>query len=337
MNILRNFSLKKYNTFGIDARASSFVSVKSTDELKQLIGGSIFQSNKVFVLGSGSNTLFKGDFNGLVISMDIKGMKMIEIIDSHVILEVGAGEIWHDFVETCVKNKYYGIENLALIPGKVGAAPVQNIGAYGVEQDEFVFSVKGIETSTNQEMELSKEECKFGYRDSIFKNTLSGDFIITSVKYELNKKEVLNLSYKELEQEITKFVVVEPSAEALFNAVCRLRKRKLYDPLNLGNAGSFFMNPAVSKERFELLKKDHGGIPGYESGDGMKIPAAWLIEKAGWKGKRIGDAGVSDKHALVLVNYGNATGRQIYDLSEKIIRSVDDIFGIKLEREVEMV
>ncbi len=337
MNILRNFSLKKYNTFGIDAKAARFVSVASIDDLRQLIGSSIYKSGKSLVLGCGSNILFRGDFNGLIISMDIKGMKMVEITDRHVILEVGAGEIWHDFVEACVKNKYYGLENLALIPGKVGAAPVQNIGAYGAEQDEFVYSVIGIDTASNEERELSKEECKFGYRESIFKNTLSGDFIITSVKYKLNKQETLNLSYKELEQEISKFVVVEPSAEALFNAVCRLRKRILCDPLNLGNAGSFFKNPEINEDTFESLKESFSDIPGYESGDRIKIPAAWLIEQTGWKGKRYGNAGVSARHALVLVNFGNATGQEIYDLSEQIIASVDDLFGIQLDREVNVV
>ncbi len=337
MKILKNYSLKKLNTFGVDARAERFVSIKNPEQIIRLLDSGELEHNRKLILGGGSNILLAGDFPGLVISVDIKGIRMVKIDGGEVLLEVGAGEIWHDFVTICVKNKYYGVENLALIPGKVGAAPVQNIGAYGVEQDSMFVSLKGINIESGEELEFSKDDCRFGYRDSIFKNELKDKIIITRVYYKLSKEEKINLSYKALQDEVNKFVVAEPDLEYVYNAVIRIRNRKLPDPNKIGNAGSFFKNPVISKVKYNELKEKFPGIPGYEALQGVKTSAGWLIEQCSWKGKRKGDAGVYDKHALILVNYGNATGEEIYNFSEEIRQSVLDKFGFNLEREVNVI
>jgi UDP-N-acetylmuramate dehydrogenase len=335
MNILENISLKQYNTFGIDVKAKEFAAIRSEEELFSLAESGSLTVQNPFFLGGGSNVLFVEDFNGIIVHSAIRGMKIIDSDDDTVILEVGAGEKWHDFVTIALKNSYFGLENLALIPGTVGAAPVQNIGAYGVEQKDFFLSLRGLNLETLEFEELGFDDCKFDYRDSVFKHGLKNKFVITSVKYKLKKNEKPNLSYSELRRETEKFSIDKPDAQFVYDTVCRLRMSKLPVPEYLGNAGSFFKNPAVELKKFEELKNAYPGINGYKQKDGkIKLSAAWLIEQCGWKGKRIGDAGVFDKHALIIVNYGNASGSDIYELSEQIIKSVFDKFGIYPEREV---
>lgn len=337
MKIIQNKSLKSLNTFGVEADAKYYINITSQDQLKKLVNEPVFLENKYFILGGGSNVLFAADFDGLIIHIDIKGMRMQKITEDYVIMETGAGENWHNFVETTVKNRYYGLENLVLIPGNVGSAPVQNIGAYGAEQDQFFHSLSGVDLRDNTIKELKPEDCRFGYRDSIFKNELKDKFIITNVRYKLSKHENLNLSYAELEREIKKFVVVEPSAEYVMFTVSRLRRQKLPDPEEKGNAGSFFKNPIIEQDQFSKLQQSCPDIPNWKLDTGIKISAAWLIEQCGWKGKSKSDAGVSEKHALILVNHGNATGGEIIKLADEIRNSVDEKFGIRLENEVNII
>jgi UDP-N-acetylmuramate dehydrogenase len=263
---------------------------------------------------------------------------MVEIDEDFVVMEASAGENWHNFVDICLKNRYYGLENLALIPGKVGAAPVQNIGAYGVEQKDYFHSLTGIDMRTGEIRHYAADECGFGYRSSIFKKHLRDRFIITEVRYRLPKQSSLNLSYHELDREVRKFVVVEPDARYVFETVCRLRRRKLPDINAFPNAGSFFKNPVIDIQKYNEIKKDHPRIIAFEDEPGkMKISAGWLIDDCGWKGKSIGDAAVFEKHALVLINKGNATGKEILQLANEIIESVDRKFDIRLQPEVRIV
>ncbi|MFC2131526.1 UDP-N-acetylmuramate dehydrogenase [Bacteroidota bacterium] len=337
MEIKENISLKSFNTFGIEAKADYFVSVKNVNDIFKLMDTDVFQKNRLFILGGGSNVLFADDFHGLVINIDIKGIHIKESTDDYLMLNVGAGEDWSKFVETCVKSEYYGIENLAMIPGKVGAAPVQNIGAYGVEQEDLFVTLSGVDLQRKEIVHLNYEDCKFAYRSSIFKDNLKDRFIITSVQYRLSRKKQFNFSYSELELEINKFPVKDVDLKYVFDTVCRLRKSKLPDVGQIGSAGSFFKNPVVSSEKYFELKKNNPDLPGYPFGNEFKLSAGWLIEQCGWKGKRAGDAGVYDKHALILVNYGNATGLEILELAEKIKGSVNEKFGVGLEPEVQII
>ena len=338
MEILENISLKKLNTFGVEVKARRFVAVRNEHDIKELFDSDILGENNSLILGNGSNVLFVNDFDGLVIHSQMRGITICESNDDYVILNVAAGELWHNFVTISLTNKYFGLENLALIPGTVGAAAVQNIGAYGSEQKDFFFSVRGYNLIQNEFQELDAEQCRFGYRDSVFKNELKNKFFITSVKYKLSKREKVNLSYSELLHEAERFGIKQPDARYVYDTVCRLRKSKLPDPKILGNAGSFFKNPVVSESTFNDLKEKYPEIKGYRNiDDKIKVSAAWFIEKAEWKGKRIGDAGVFNKHALILVNYGNASGKDIYELSEKIRLSVLEMFGVNLEPEVQII
>jgi len=338
MEIFKNYSLKNYNSFGIDVKANYFVNIKTMSDLTKLTQSKLLEGKKYFILGAGSDVLFANDFNGVILNIELKGMHIRDYNDDELILEVYAGEQWHNFVETCVKNGYHGVENLAMIPGKVGAAPVQNIGAYGAEQCDVFWKLKAYNIESNAEIILNKQECKFGYRDSIFKNKLKDKVIITSVEYKLSRKEKFNFSYKELDKIIHRFPWVKPDLQYVFNTICRIRNSKLPNPEILKNAGSFFKNPTVSNYKFQELKKEFPDISGYELKNGnIKLSAAYLIEKAGWKGKRIGDTGVYDKHALILVNYGNASGKDILSLSDKIQDSIQNKFGVKLEKEVIVV
>jgi len=338
LNILKNISLKQYNTFGIDVRADKYLLLRNEDELLSMAQSGVFAHEHLLFLGGGSNILFLDDYKGLLIHSALRGMKIIKYNDEYVIIEVGAGENWHNFVTICLNNKYYGLENLALIPGTVGAAPVQNIGAYGIEQKDYFHSLRGFNLNTAQFEEMNIDDCKFAYRNSIFKSELKNKFVVTSVQYKLSKIDKPNLSYTALKQEADKFAIEKPDAQFVYDTVSRLRMSKLPSPDLLGNAGSFFKNPQIDKTTFDKLKKNVPGLTGYEQEDGsFKISAAWLIERCGWKGKRIGDAAVYDKHALIIVNYGNATGMDIYELSENIKRSVYNEFGINLEREVLIV
>ncbi len=338
MKIIENVSIKNFNTFRVECKAKALAFIKSGEELKYIFDRIDRNYARFCVLGGGSNVLFNSEYDGLILKNEISGIRIVESNDEFVILEVGAGEDWSRFVDICLKNKYYGLENLAGIPGNVGSAPVQNIGAYGVEQKDFFHTLQIFDIKTGAFLELNANDCKFGYRNSVFKNELKDMAIITKVRYKLNKKPLINLSYKELRQEIDKFVVVEPTPDYIYNTVKRMRNRKLPDPSVLPNAGSFFKNPIIKTIKFQELHSRYPEIPFFAIGDNLiKIPAGWLIEQCGWKGKRIGDAGVYDKHSLILVNYGNASGQDILRLSMQIKYSVEDKFSIKLENEVNII
>lgn len=335
LTILENIELKPYNTFGINALARQFVEVRSREEAVELAKSGLLKGKLYLVLGGGSNMLFTGDFNGVVVNVINKGMKVIEEHEEDVLVESSAGEVWHDLVTRTIKNGWGGLENLSLIPGCVGAGPVQNIGAYGVELQDCFHSLKAIDLETGYERSFNREECHFGYRDSIFKRELKGRMLIHSVTLRLSKNPVLKLDYGAIRQELEAMGVTTPTITDVSDAVCRIRRSKLPDPEVTGNAGSFFKNPVVSGVQAEHLKNQHAGIPVYPQADGtMKLAAGWLIEQCGFKGHREGDAGVHPRQALVLVNYGNASGLDIISLAGKIQNAVFEKFGVKLEMEV---
>lgn len=335
--IEKNKNLKNYNTFGVASRAKYFAEINSKDDVFEILRDDEMQNTRKLILGGGSNVLFAGDYDGLVLHNAIKGIEKTGENEDEVFIKAGAGEDWHEFVLYCTENGFHGLENLALIPGNVGAAPVQNIGAYGVEQNMFFVSLEGTDLRTNKEKTFTNAECRFGYRDSIFKNELKGKFIITSVTYRLNKKFIPNIFYRDLEK---RFEDKTPTAKELLNAVIEIRKSKLPDPAVLGNSGSFFKNPVVTQKEHEEFVMINPKMEGHEiKGHYFKLSAAKLIDAAGWKGKKYKDtdAGVYSKHALILVNHGNATGEDIYSLSEEIIKDVKEKFGITLEREVNII
>ena len=334
MDIKENISLKKYNTFGISAFAKRFISIDSVYQLQQLL-----KINKeVFLISGGSNMLLTKNIEKLVIHINTKGISIDKEDDQFVYLTVNSGENWHDFVVWCVSQNYGGIENLSLIPGNVGTSPIQNIGAYGVEVKDTITRVEGIEIATGKLVTFSNEDCKFGYRNSIFKNTHKGKVILTSVGFKLTKKNhKLNTSYGAIETELISKKITTPSLKNISDAVISIRNTKLPDPKEIGNAGSFFKNPTIPTTQFDTLKASFPSIPGYPSTEGVKVAAGWLIEQAGWKGKRIGDVGVHAKQALVLVNYGGGSGEEIKSLSQQIQASVFDKFGIQLHPEVNFI
>jgi UDP-N-acetylmuramate dehydrogenase len=346
MPILENYSIKKLNTFGIDVYAKYFLEADSVSSIQNLLNDKTFSrfkaEGKFFVLGGGSNILFTKNIDGIVVKNNIKGIELLNEDSEHYYVKVGAGENWHRFVMYCIEKNYAGVENLSLIPGSVGAAPIQNIGAYGVEQKEVFYELDAIDMQENKIVTFNKAECKFGYRDSIFKHEAKGKYIIVSVTFKLLKKPKFNISYGTIAQELEKMGVKELSVAAVSQAVCNIRRSKLPDPGKIGNAGSFFKNPTVTKEKYEELSRNYSSIVAFPSPSpdgrwqegGFKLAAAWLIEQCGWKGKKIGNTGVHKNHALVLVNYGNATGQEIYQLSEEILQSVKKKFGVELEREV---
>ena len=332
-----NYPLKDYNSFGIQAKAKQFVEFSTADDLIVYLNSTNYRKNeKILFLGGGSNILFLEDFDGLVFHPKISEIDIAGDDDSFIEVEAGAGVIWDYFVEYCVENGWGGIENLSLIPGNVGAAPVQNIGAYGQEVASSVVSVLGFDFKADSLRRIPAEECKFGYRDSLFKNELKNRFLIISVLFKLEKFPEFDLSYGNLKEKVAELGL--PSLATIRQAVINVRSSKLPDPVKLGNAGSFFKNPVVNTEFYYSLKKEFAEMPGYPDLKGFtKLAAGWLIQKCGWKGYREGDAGVHEKQALVLVNYGNATGRQIFDLSEKIRQSVFNKFRILLEREINCI
>jgi UDP-N-acetylmuramate dehydrogenase len=336
MQIQSNFSLKRYNTFGIDARARYFSTFSDIEELKELtIHYSPFTT---FILGGGSNILFTKDFDGHVLKNNIRGIAKINEDEEYVYVKAGAGENWHQFVLFCIQNNWQGIENLSLIPGNVGASPMQNIGAYGVEIKEVFVELTAFSLREKSIKKFDLASCEFGYRESVFKRKYKDQFVILDVTYRLNKIPKYNTTYGALEKELERMKVNRLSIATISQAIINIRTSKLPDPAVIGNAGSFFKNPSVSKERFKDLKARFQNIVGYENSDGtVKLAAGWLIEQCGWKGFRRGDAGCYEKQALVLVNYGRATGSEIYDLSEEILRSVSKKFGVELEREVNTV
>lgn len=330
-----NVDLKSFNTFGITCFAERFGRFSTTDELKTLLSSR--NGDELLVLGGGSNILLTTDFKGLVLKNEISGINVIEESDSHVIIESGAGEIWHQFVLHCIDHDFGGIENLSLIPGSVGASPMQNIGAYGVEIKDVFDSLKAYHIETGEIHEFTHQECQFGYRESIFKRALKGQYIICSVRLKLTKRHKINSTYGAIEAELEKMNIVSPTIRDISNAVIAIRSSKLPDPKQIGNAGSFFKNPVVSEEVVNAIQQEHQSFPQYPAVGGIKLAAGWLIEQCGWKGKTFGTYGVNKNQALVLVNYGGSTGQEIYDLSEQIIQDVDSKFGVRLEREVNIL
>lgn len=338
MNIQKNYSLKKLNTFGIDIKAQLFSEVKSKEQLELILTDENFKQIPKFILGGGSNILFTQDFPGLVIKNSIPGIEIIWQDEDFVLIKAGAGEIWHDLVLFCIEKNLGGIENLSLIPGTVGAAPMQNIGAYGQEIKDVFENLEGIFVETDETKTFTTEQCRFGYRDSIFKNELKNKFVITSVVLRLNKNPVLKLDYGTVKDEIEKLNLNKITIKNVSDVICKIRQSKLPNPAQIGNAGSFFKNPEVDEKIFSDLKKEFPGIPGYKTDvNKIKVPAAWLIDKCGWKGKKIGNTGSHSRQALVLVNYGNATGSEILSLASDIKSSVKDRFGIILEEEINII
>jgi UDP-N-acetylmuramate dehydrogenase len=335
MKIQKNKSLKNNNTFGIDVSARRYVKIFDEEELNQLLSLSELMDESKLILGGGSNILFTRDYDGIVIKVAIPGIKIIFEDEKHSLVKAGAGVVWNDLVLFAIEKNLGGIENLISIPGNVGAAPVQNIGAYGEELQNTFHSLKGIFIDTGKEALFDKEECKFAYRDSIFKNELKEKFIITYVILELNKNPQPVFNYGNVKNELDKLKKENYSIKDISDIIAHIRNEKLPDPSTIGNAGSFFKNPEIDKEQFLELKKEHPDIPGFTTPhDKVKIPAGWLIEKCGWKGKRLNNVGVHEKQALVLVNYGNATGSDILSLACEIKISVIKTFGLELTEEV---
>ncbi|WP_204273681.1 UDP-N-acetylmuramate dehydrogenase [Draconibacterium mangrovi] len=332
-----NHSLKAHNTFGIEAKAKYYFEFTELEDLQVFLNSNkSWKEEKLIVLGEGSNILFMNDFDGLVIHPNVPGMNSVWEDRNHEWFEVGAGEIWDEFVEFVVNQGLGGAENLSLIPGKVGAAPVQNIGAYGQEVCRLIEKVKGFDLEKGCAVEYPATECGFAYRNSVFKSYLKNRFIITSVIMRMDKFPEFNLGYGQLEEKVKEKGDV--NLHNIREAVIEIRSSKLPDVKELGNAGSFFKNPVVDVVLAEQIKSKYPEVPFYPGGEGkIKLAAGWLIEQAGWKGKRIGDAGVHEQQALVLVNYGNATGKEIYALSEEICNSVDEKFGVMLVREVNCI
>ncbi len=337
IRFFENYSLKTHNTFNIAAKAKYFFEFTEIEDVKQFVSSSkMWKEEKLMIIGEGSNVLFLNDFDGLVIHPNIPGIYPIKEDRQYVWIEVGAGEIWDEFVKYCVDMQLGGLENLSLIPGTVGAAPVQNIGAYGQEAANVIDKVKGFDLETGEMMEFSNTECHFGYRDSIFKRQFKNRIIITSVTFKLDKFPEFRLDYSNLEAKVS--ARGEINLENIIRAVDEIRSAKLPDVKELGSAGSFFKNPVVDVKTAEQIETQFGEIPGYLAGEGkVKIAAGWLVENAGWKGYREGDAGVHEKQALVLVNYDKATGQEIFNLAEKIRKSVQQKFGIELECEVNCI
>ena len=334
LQIRENISLKNFNTFGVEAYARFFVEINHEEELTELFLDPKWLQIPRLVLGGGSNMLFTKDFDGLVIKMNIRGIEH-RISHEEVYVEAGAGESWKELVDYCVSHGFAGMENLSLIPGSVGASPVQNIGAYGVELQDVLESCQAFEIASQHKKTFVKEACGFGYRESIFKAELKNQFIITSVKFKLSLQPQINIKYGAIEAELQNRGIENPSILDVSKVVSDIRVSKLPDPSTIGNAGSFFQNPIVTKAEFDNLKDTFPTIVNYPAGnDKVKLAAGWLIEQCGWKGKTIGQTGTWKNQALVLVNHGNASGAEIYALSSQIIDSVYQKFGVKLQREV---
>ena len=338
MQIIENFQLENYNTFRLKALTKYFTEIRLFEDIQDLLKDKKFSNEKKLILGGGSNILFMGNFNGITIRNSIKGIKLVKEDSDFYYVNAGAGENWHEFVLFCIGKNYAGVENLSLIPGNVGATPMQNIGAYGVEIKDVFESLEAVDIATGEMHVFNPVDCKFGYRESIFKNIMKDKYIITSVTYKLRKKARFNTSYGPIEQELEVMGIKELSIAAISKAVCNIRSSKLPDPKVIGNAGSFFKNPVVDVSHYEKLKSIYSKIPAYPQPDGtVKLAAGWLIEQCGWKGYRRNDAGIHSKQALVLVNYGNASGMEIFDISEDILKSVHGKFEVKLEREVNII
>jgi UDP-N-acetylmuramate dehydrogenase len=334
MQIRENISLRPYNTFGINATARYFASFQNIAELQSLLQQ---VEGEHLILGGGSNILLTDDFNGWVLRNEVGGIEVVKEDADFIYLKAGAGINWHQFVLFCIENNFAGVENLSLIPGNCGASPMQNIGAYGVEIKDIFHELEAFHIKDKALHKFGLDDCAFGYRESVFKRKYKGQFVITSVTYRLQKEPRFNTSYGAINQELEKMGIQQLSIQAISQAVINIRSSKLPDWKEIGNAGSFFKNPQVSNTKFEILKEQHPSIVGFPQGNGTKLAAGWLIEQCGWKGYRKGDAGCYSKQALVLVNYGGATGKEIFDLSANIIQSVKKKFDIELEREVNVI
>ncbi|MBS1664308.1 MAG: UDP-N-acetylmuramate dehydrogenase [Bacteroidetes bacterium] len=336
MNITENISLQAINTFGIDVRARYFSAFASLEELVELLD---FSPAAPLILGGGSNVLFTGDVEGLVLKNEIKGIELVFEDEEYCYVKAGAGEVWHTFVLHCLERDMGGVENLSLIPGSVGAAPMQNIGAYGVEIKDVFHELEAYDLVDQKVYTFTLNDCAFGYRESIFKREYKNRCVILNVTFRLRKRPVFHTEYGAIREELDRMGVRELSIKAISQAVINIRQSKLPDPAVIGNAGSFFKNPTVSNDKWAALKAEYPGIVGYPAADGAatKLAAGWMIEQCGWKGVRRGDAGCHAKQALVLVNYGQARGEEIYNLSEEILQSVERKFGVRLEREVNIL
>lgn len=334
-----NFSLKAYNTFGVDAKAKYFIEVHSVEELTKSLKPSNSQTLPLLFLGGGSNVLFTQDFNGIVIQLDLKGISEEIISNNEVLVTAKAGENWHEFVLFCLNKNYGGLENLSLIPGNVGTSPMQNIGAYGTEIKDIFASCKVLNLETLEVEEFDLEKCRFGYRDSIFKQEGKGKYVILDVTFKLTKENhLIKTEYGAIQSELENLNIQNPTIQDISKAVINIRQSKLPDPKVIGNAGSFFKNPTIPLAQFEDLKKRSENIQGYPNGDFVKVPAGWLIEQCGWKGKQIGNVASHQLQSLVIINAtGNATGKEIFNFSTMIIDSVMEKFGIELEREVNII
>ena len=337
MNIQENISLKSLNTFGFDQTARFFLAADSEETLKEAFVWAKKNQKKVLILGGGSNILLTEDFDGLVIKIELKGITLLREDKDHLWVKAGAGEIWHDLVSYAIEKNWAGIENLSLIPGTVGASPMQNIGAYGVEIKEVFESLEALNRSTLEKETFSGPECQFGYRESVFKHELRDQYVICSVTFKLNKVPKFHVEYGAIQDTLKVKGVQKLTIKAVSEAVVEIRQAKLPDPKKIGNAGSFFKNPTIPKSQFDALKSKFQEMPGYPTQEGVKVPAGWLIEQAGWKGKRIGSVGVHAMQALVLVNHGGGNGTDVKLLSAQIQQSVSEKFGIELSPEVNFV
>lgn len=337
MTIQEHVSLKPYNTFGIDVTARYFVEVKTEEELVELCKSNALKDKPLLILGGGSNLLFTQDFDGIVVKNSIQGFASTEV-DTSIHVTAGAGMVWHELVTTTLDKGINGLENLSLIPGTVGAAPVQNIGAYGVELKDVFLELHAVEIETGTLRVFSYDECSFDYRYSVFKGPLKGKYIISKVSFKLRNTEEVNISYGAIGATLNEWGISRPTPKDVSRVVIHIRQSKLPDPSKIGNAGSFFKNPVILKDQYDRLKNEFAEIPGYpQPNNHVKVPAAWLIEQNGWKGKTLGNIGVNPKQPLVLVNYGGGTGEELKQLAYSILESVKERFGIELEPEVNII
>jgi len=339
MDFLKNYSLQSNNTFGLVAKSSLYVSVATIEDLQKVLQSAESKSQQILVLGGGSNILLTKDFEGLTIKVDIRGKEVIEEGENSVLVKIGAGENWHEFVRYAIDNNWGGVENLSLIPGTVGAAPMQNIGAYGVEIEQVFHKLTAVNRDTGELETFYKKDCKFDYRESVFKNIYKDQYIICEVFLELTKNHhIINTSYGAIENTLDEMNISSPTIENISDAVIKIRQSKLPNPKEIGNAGSFFKNPSIERADYNRLKAEYPNIPGYElPDDKVKIPAAWLIDQCGWKGIKRGEIGVHKNQALVIVNYGGGDGDAIKKLAIEIQKSVADKFGINLHPEVNFI
>lgn len=337
MQVSKNTSLKAFNTFGVDAKANDFVAFSSVEQLEHIAKQHLTSNTPYLILGAGSNILFTQDYNGLILKNEILGIEVVEENDEFVLVKAGAGLNWHHFVLHCIEHDWGGVENLSLIPGTVGAAPVQNIGAYGVELKDVLHALHAWDIKQQQLVELNNADCAFGYRNSVFKQIHKGAMVICDVVFKLTKKHKIKIGYGAIKDQLASYDISAPTIRDVSNAVIAIRSSKLPDPNEIGNAGSFFKNPVVGKSFFEHLHKCYPDVVAYPSGDEMKLAAGWLIEQAGWKGFHEGSVGCYDKQALVLVNFGGATGAEILELAKRIQASVKGKFDVELEMEVNIV